>query len=82
MEGNIPNDEFKIIEELILYKGRILLAANSKVKRKIMKECHDNPLSGHIGFYKLQEDKGEVLLERPKEGHYEICPRMYNMPKK
>ena len=52
MEGNIPNDEFKIIEELILYRGRILLAANSKVKGKIMKEYHDNPLSGHKGFYK------------------------------
>ena len=52
MEGNITNDEIKIVEELILYRGRILLAANSKVKRKIMKEYHDNPLSGHTGFYK------------------------------
>ena len=52
MEGNITNDEIKIVEELILYRGRILLAANSKVKRKVMKEYHDNPLSGHTGFYK------------------------------
>ena len=52
VEGNITNDEIKIVEELILYRGRILLAANSKVKRKIMKEYHDNPLSGHTGFYK------------------------------
>ncbi len=52
MEGNITNDEIKIMEKLILYRGRILLAANSKVKRKIMKEYHDNPLSGHTGFYK------------------------------
>ena len=52
MEGNITNEEIKIIDELILYRGRILLATNSKIKRKIMKEYHDNPLSGHIGFYK------------------------------
>ena len=50
MEGNITNDEIKVVEELILYQGRILLAANSKVKRKIMKEYHDNPLFGHTGF--------------------------------
>ena len=52
MEGNITSDEIKIVEELILYKGIILLAANSKVKEKIMKEYYDNPLSGHNGFYK------------------------------
>ena len=52
MEGNITSDEIKIVEELILYKGRILLAGNSKVKGKIMKEYHDKPLSGHNGFYK------------------------------
>ena len=52
MEGNITNDEIKIVGELILYRGRIMLAENSKVKRKIMKEYHDNPLSGHTGFYK------------------------------
>ena len=52
MEENITNNEFKIVEELILYRGIILLATNSKVKGKIMKEYHDNPLSGHTGFYK------------------------------
>lgn len=52
MDGNMPNDEYRIIEEIILHKGRILLAANSKVKGKIMKEYHDNPLFGHTGFYK------------------------------
>ena len=52
MEGNITNDEIKIMEEIILYRGRILLVANYKVKRKVMKEYHDNPLSGHTRFYK------------------------------
>ena len=52
MEGNITNHEIKIVEDLILYIGRILLAANSKVKGKIMKEYHDNPLSERTRFYK------------------------------
>ena len=52
MEGNITNDEIKIVEELILYRGRILLAANSKVKWKVMQEYHDSPLFGHTRFYK------------------------------
>lgn len=52
MEGNMTDDEIKIVEELILYMGKILLATNSKVKGKIMKEYHDNPLFGHTGFYK------------------------------
>ena len=60
MEGNITNDEIKIMEELILYRGRILLEANSKVKRKIMKEYHDNPLSGHTGFYKTYRKVREI----------------------
>ena len=32
MEGDPPSDEYKIVEELIFYKGRIFLAENAKGK--------------------------------------------------
>ena len=55
MDRRLPQ---KLCDWTIKYMGqmvvlrRILLSANSKIKRMIMKEYHDNPLSGHIGFYK------------------------------
>ena len=52
LEGNLPNDEYKVEEELIQYKNRIFLVCNSRMKDKIIKEYHDNTLVGHQGYYK------------------------------
>lgn len=50
LEGNIPNEKYKVVEELILYKNRLLLAPSSKLKEKIIREHHDNLLVGHQGY--------------------------------
>lgn len=59
LEGHFPNEEYKVIEEIILYKGRIFVVPNSKVKGKVLKEYHDNPLAGHQGYYKTYKQVRE-----------------------
>ena len=59
IEGESPVYEYATRQELILYKGRIFLKANTKVRRRIMKEHHDNPLSGHPKFYKTYKQSKE-----------------------
>ena len=39
-------------KDLVWYKGRIYLSANSRFKTKVCKESHDYPTAGHVGFYK------------------------------
>ena len=48
-----------MMEELIVYKGRVLLIANSKIKRKMMKEYHENLLLGHPRLYKTYKKTRE-----------------------
>ena len=48
----MPNEDFKVWDDIILYKGIIYLTLQSKLKGKILKEYHDNPLAGHQGYYK------------------------------
>ena len=45
-----PKFEWK--NDLLWYKGRIYLSANSKFKTKVCKESHDCAVVGHVGFYK------------------------------
>ena len=45
-----PKFEWK--NDLLWYKGRIYLSANSKFKTKVCKESHDFPTARHVGFYK------------------------------
>ena len=52
IKGNLPSEDYKIKNNLIYYKGRILLTPQSEFKKKILKEFHDNPLAGHQGYYK------------------------------
>ena len=50
--GHIQDDRYKIITDIIYYKGRIYLVPESALKRKIIQVSHDSPLSGHQGFLK------------------------------
>ena len=45
-----PKFEWK--NDILWYKGRIYLNSNSKFKVKVMKESHDSPATGHVGFFK------------------------------
>ena len=51
--NNLPNNsKFEWRNDILWYKGRIYLNANSKFKSKILKESHDSPSAGHARFFK------------------------------
>lgn len=48
----LRDEKYKVVEALILYKGRIFIVAESKLKEKILQTFHDIPLAGHQGYFK------------------------------
>jgi hypothetical protein len=52
MDGQIQDDRFRILDDLIYYKGRIYVVPESKFKEKVLRAFHDSPLAGHQGFLK------------------------------
>ena len=52
LDDDGQDDKYKIVDDIIYYKGRIYLVPESKLKAKILKEIHDSPLVGHQGYLK------------------------------
>jgi hypothetical protein len=52
LDGQVQNDNFRIINDLIYYKGRIVLVPQSAFKDKVLQVCHDSPIAGHQGINK------------------------------
>jgi hypothetical protein len=52
MDGSVQDDIYKVVDDIIYYKGRIYLVLESILKEKIMKAMHDTPLVGHPGYFK------------------------------
>jgi hypothetical protein len=52
LDGQIQDDNFRVINDLIYYKGRIFLVPGSALKAKIMHACHNSPIVGHQGISK------------------------------
>ena len=42
IDGLIQNSDFTLVNEIIIYKGRIYLVPGSKVKRMVLRVYHDN----------------------------------------
>ena len=71
MDGQVQDDRYRIVDDIIYYKSRIYLVPESYLKRNIIQSTHDSPLSGHHGFLKtyrhIQESfswkglKGDVI---------------------
>ena len=52
MDGKVWDVNFRIIDGLIYYKGRIFLVPQSAFKVKVLQACHDSPMAGHQGIGK------------------------------
>jgi hypothetical protein len=48
----VQDDSYRIIDDIIYYKGRIFLVPESLFKVKVLQAFHDSPLAGHQGFIK------------------------------
>jgi hypothetical protein len=72
MDGQIHDDRYRVIDDVIFYKDRVYLVPDSGLKKKILTTVHDSPLAGHQGFFKTyRQIKGEVLMEGSQTGRYE-----------
>jgi hypothetical protein len=47
LDRKIQDDNFRVINDLIYYEGRIFLVAGSDLKAKILHACHNSPVVGH-----------------------------------
>jgi hypothetical protein len=53
MDGKIQDENFRIMDDIIYYKGQIFLVLESEFKGRVLKACHDLPLARHQGFVKI-----------------------------
>jgi hypothetical protein len=52
MDGQVQDDNFRIMDDILYYKGRIFLVLESTFKSKVLQACHDSPVARHQGFIK------------------------------
>jgi hypothetical protein len=52
MDGQIQDDRYRVIDDVIFYKDRVYLVPNLGLKKKILTAIHDSSLAGHQGFLK------------------------------
>ena len=52
MDGQIQDDQYRVIDDVIFYKDRVYLVPYSGLKKKILTAVYDSPLAGHQGFFK------------------------------
>ena len=52
MDRQVINDNFRIMDDIIYYKGWIFLVPKSAFKAKVLQACHDSPVVGHQGIIK------------------------------
>ena len=76
LDGQIQDDRYRIVDDIIYYKNRIYLIPESTLRKKIIQAAHDSPLSGHQGFLKTYRQIREVLMEGPQGGNYAACAGM------
>jgi hypothetical protein len=52
MDGQLQDERYKVLNDIIYYKDRIYLVPESSLKKDIMRALHDAPSAGHPGFFK------------------------------
>ena len=52
LDGQVVDDRYKVVDEIIYCRDRIFLTERSQLKKKILQASHDSPLAGHQGFTK------------------------------
>jgi hypothetical protein len=52
LDGQVQDDRYRVIDDVIFYKDRVYLVSGSGLKKKMLATVHDSPLTGHQGFFK------------------------------
>ncbi|XP_065621012.1 uncharacterized protein LOC136063911 [Quercus suber] len=69
--------DYKIKDELLWHKGRLVLPSSSQYKETIIREFHDTPVGGHSGILRtFKRLAANSLLVGDEEGCAEFCSTM------
>jgi hypothetical protein len=59
LDGQVQDDNFKVMNDLIYYKDRIFLVPRSAFKDKVLQAYHDSLMAGHQGINKTYKQVRE-----------------------
>lgn len=62
LDVHVKDDRYSVRDGLILYKDKIYLVLESRVKEKLMRAVHDVPMASHLGFYKTYRQLRERFI--------------------
>jgi hypothetical protein len=68
MDGELQDDRYKVINDIIYYKGRIYLVPGSTFRGKLLQDFHDAPIAGHQGFLKTSRQVREMFSWKGLKG--------------
>jgi len=68
MDGEIQDDRYRVVDDIIFYKDRIYLVPESTLKEKIMRAIHDTPLVGEPGYFKTYRNIIEMFSWKGLKG--------------
>jgi hypothetical protein len=61
MDGQVVDDRYWVLDDIILYKDWIYSVPKSTLKGKILKVCSDSPTVGHQGYFKTYRKIREIF---------------------
>jgi hypothetical protein len=68
MDGQLQDDRYRFMNDIIYYKMRIYLVQESSFKIKVLQAFHDSPVEGHQGFPKTYRKIRERLSWKGLKG--------------
>jgi hypothetical protein len=68
MEGHIQDDRYRVVDDIIYYRGSIYVVLESSLGEEIMRFMHDSPLTGHHGYFQTYRQIRERFSWKVLEG--------------
>ena len=51
IDGSLQDDRYMVVNDLIIYKGRIFLTPGLEVKNIVLRSFHDSLLADHFEYF-------------------------------
>lgn len=52
IEGSVVDNRYTVVNDLIIYKGRVYLILGLELRSRVLRFFHDEPMTGHPWFFK------------------------------
>lgn len=76
LEGTHNDEHYRVMADVIYYKGRIFLVLGSQLREKILHASHDSIIKAPRVPEDLYVGQRAFHMERPQGGYIEICARV------